>query len=322
VDNDTVVVTVLPLPAPSITPSGPTIFCVGGSVTLTAAPASSYSWSTAPATDTLQSITVSTSGTYTVTISNGSGCSSTASQNVTVNSLPTIDAGPNDSTCLSTNVTLNATGGASYIWAPAASLSDPNIASPIAGPTVTTTYTVTGTSSAGCQNTDSVTVTIVSNPGVPSITRGNDTLYCSPAAASYQWYLNGTPISGATNSFYVFTMNGNYTVEVFNSFGCSTTSTITTVNDVGIEELGALSLVNVYPNPASENVTIELNISKAMDVQIRLMNITGQVIWSENEAQLSGVSSKTIDLKTIAAGMYQLQISTNEGVLNKKIIKN
>lgn len=321
VDLDTVVVIVLPLPAPSITPSGPTSFCTGDSVTLTAAPATSYAWSTGP-TDTLQSITVYASGTYTVTISNGAGCSSVASQAVTVFSLPPIDAGPNDSTCLSTNANLMATGGVSYIWHPGATLSDSTIANPIAGPTVTTTYTVIGTATGGCQNTDSVTITILGNPGVPTITRGTDTLYCSPAASAYQWYFNGTPISGANGPFYVFTMNGNYYVEVFNSLGCSTVSTITTVNDVGVGEVPEMILLNVYPNPTNSDVTIEMNSAKETDLKFTLVNIAGQLVYAEELKNLNGVYKKNIQLKEYPNGIYFLQLITNDEVVTRKIVKN
>jgi uncharacterized delta-60 repeat protein len=320
VDVDTMVLTVLPLPAPSITASGPTSFCIGDSVTLTAAAASSYLWSSS-ATDTLQSITVYTTGTYSVTISNGTGCASNASIGVTVFSLPTIDAGLNDSICLSDNANLMATGGASYVWSPSGSLSDPNIANPVAGPTSTTTYTVVGTSAAGCQSTDSVTVYIVANPGVPSISRGSDTLYCSPSASAYQWYLNGSAIAGATNSFYVFTANGNYYVEVFNSFGCSTVSTITTISDVGVEELGALSLMEVYPNPTEDMITLELNAAKASDLKLTIMNVSGQVVYAEEMTQLYGPYQKSISLKKLAKGVYQLQLISNEGIINKKIVR-
>ncbi len=58
-----------------ITPSGPTIFCVGGSVTLTASPATEYLWST---NSLSQSINVATSGTFTVTISDSNGCTNTS----------------------------------------------------------------------------------------------------------------------------------------------------------------------------------------------------------------------------------------------------
>ncbi len=72
--------TTIGLPAiATITAGGPTTFCNGDSVTLSAgAGASHYSWSSNPSVDTLRSIVVKTSGTYTVTANNGLGCIQTS----------------------------------------------------------------------------------------------------------------------------------------------------------------------------------------------------------------------------------------------------
>ncbi|MGZ4090800.1 MAG: hypothetical protein ACXVNO_08785, partial [Bacteroidia bacterium] len=68
---------------PLITPSGPTTFCQGGNVTLTADPGyASYSWNTGATT---QAITVSTAGTYIVNVLTSAGCSASGSVVVTVN---------------------------------------------------------------------------------------------------------------------------------------------------------------------------------------------------------------------------------------------
>jgi len=320
-DIDTVIVMVVPLPSPSITPSGATSFCTGGSVTLTSGLASSYLWSTS-VNDTLPSITVSTSGTYSVSITNGNGCSSTATQTVTVFGLPPIDAGPNDTACLSTNATLLATGGVSYVWSPAGSLSDPNIANPIAGPTSTTTYTVVGTATGGCTNIDSVTVTVVGNPGLPSVAEVLDSLMCSPSYTAYQWYFNGVAIPGATSQNYNFTANGNYYVEVFNVLGCSTVSAVFAVNDVGVSEYEKAILLSIYPNPTSNDVTMEYLLQKPENVKINLMNIAGQLIFAEQINALAGKNKMTISLAEYTAGIYYLQIITNENLVTKKLVKN
>jgi uncharacterized delta-60 repeat protein len=320
-DLDTVVVTVVPLPSPSITPSGATSFCTGGSVTLTSGLASSYLWSTS-INDTLPSITVSVSGTYSVTVTNGNGCSSTATQTVTVFGLPPIDAGPNDSTCLSTNASLLATGGISYVWSPAGSLSDPNIANPIAGPTSTTTYTVVGTATGGCTNVDSVMITVLGNPGLPSVTEVLDSLICSPSYTAYQWYFNGVAIPGATSQNYNFTANGNYYVEVFNALGCSTVSAVFAVNDVGVSEYEKAILLSIYPNPTSNDLTMDYLLPKPENVKINLMNIAGQIIYAEQINALAGKNKTTISLTEQAAGIYYLQIITNENIVTKKVVKN
>src|SRR5262249_40680444 len=68
-------VTVNPLPAATITPSGSTTFCQGGSVTLTASSGVSYHWST---NETTSSINVTSSGNYTVQVTDANGCSATS----------------------------------------------------------------------------------------------------------------------------------------------------------------------------------------------------------------------------------------------------
>lgn len=321
VDVDTVLVTVVPLPAPSITPSGPTSFCSGGSVTLTSAPATSYLWSTSP-NDTLQLITVTATGTYSVVITNGTGCSSFASQSVTVFSLPPINAGLDDTVCLSTNANLSATGGFSYVWHPGSTLSDSTISNPVAGPTVSTCYYVVGTASGGCVNTDTVCVIVLGNPGLPSISKLQDTLTCSPAYFGYQWYMNGSPISGANGQTYTVTANGTYYVEVFNNLGCSTVSTVITVNDVGITENDSDLFVDVYPNPVAGQLTVSFTMHSESRLKVTLLNIAGQAIYSEENNHFSGTYRKEIDLGNSASGIYTLQIITDQGVVNKKIVKN
>lgn len=320
VDFDTVVVNVALLPAPTITASGSISLCIGDSVTLTSSAANSYQWSSS-INDTLQSITVSVAGTYTLTIDNAQGCTNSASQVVSVHPLPTINAGQNDSTCISFNVVLNASGGASYIWHPGNTLSDSTIASPTAAPMANTTYTVVGTSSFGCINSDAVLISVFNNPSVPATTRGHDTLYCVPTATSYQWYRNGSAIAGAVNKYYVFTLNGSYYVEVFNAEGCSTASTLITIVDAGIAESNDKLVLEIYPNPTANSFILELNISRKNDVKINLTNVAGQLIYSGELNQFVGIYKKQISLNEFAKGIYYLQIITNDEVINKKIIK-
>jgi uncharacterized delta-60 repeat protein len=321
VDLDSVVVTVVPLPSPSITADGPTTFCIGDSVTLTSSTSDQYQWSTS-VNDTLSAITVMTSGTYSVVVTDANGCSATSSQAVTVMSLPSVDAGMNDSTCLSTNVNLMASGGATYVWHPGTTLSDSTIAGPIAGPVVSTTYTVIGTSATGCVNSDTVRITILGNPALPTITKSHDTLFCPAIYASYQWYLGGSPIAGSTSPTHVYITNGNYHVEVTNVLGCFTVSTIFPVNDVGISEVDLASALNVYPNPTSDDLMIEMDLAYMGKVKINLVNITGQQVYLEEIGQRNGIYKKQISLKENAKGIYYLQVITESGVINKKIIRN
>src|SRR4051795_5517931 len=86
--------------APAITASGPTTFCAGANVTLTASSGASYAWSTGATT---QSIVASNAGNYSVTVTNASGCSATsASTTVTLNTLSDATITAPSSVCAST----------------------------------------------------------------------------------------------------------------------------------------------------------------------------------------------------------------------------
>jgi hypothetical protein len=106
-------VTLQATPSAAVTAGGATSFCQGGSVSLTAASAGSYLWSNGANT---QSITVAAGGSYSVNVStNGCSATSTPTQ-ITVNPLPVVSAGANQSICSGAQVTLNGSGATSYAW--------------------------------------------------------------------------------------------------------------------------------------------------------------------------------------------------------------
>jgi hypothetical protein len=159
-------ITVTPLPIVSI--AGNASICPGGTTTLTASGANTYSWS--PSSGLLATVgstvdaTPSATSTYTVTGTDGAGCSSTDDITITVNPLPTISTSGDVAICDDGSTTLQAFGGTSYTWSPATNLSATSGQSVIADPNTTTTYTVTGTDGNGCQNTASVEVTVNPTP--------------------------------------------------------------------------------------------------------------------------------------------------------------
>ena len=102
--------------------------------------------------------------------------------------------------CFGDTVQLSASGGASYVWSPGNSLSDSTIFNPLAFPTTTTSYTVNALDTNGCNNSDTVLVTV--NP-LPTINAGNDVSICdgdtaqlqATGASSYLW----TPSAGLSD---------------------------------------------------------------------------------------------------------------------------
>ncbi len=102
------------------------------------------------------------STTYTVKITDpGCNFDSTFTVLVTERPLPVVTASSsNDIDCALKNARLTTTGALQYLWYPPATLNSSNNANPIATPTITTQYVVTGTDNNGCKNKDSVTVLV------------------------------------------------------------------------------------------------------------------------------------------------------------------
>ena len=243
-----IIISVNPAPSATITASGPLSFCTGGSVMLTAPAGAGYTYQWYNGTiipgATAISYTATTTGNYTVVVSNTFGCSTTSSASVvTVSSLPTITvtAGGSTTLCSGSSVALTASGagaGGTYSWSPATGLSAATGATVTASPAASAIYTVTGTASgSGCSNTASISVTV--NPTTSStISASGPLTFCTSGSVTltaptgagylYQWY-NGAAIPGATGISYTTTTSGNFTVVVSNGFGCSTTSSVSTV---------------------------------------------------------------------------------------------
>src|SRR6201993_1360594 len=213
--------------------------CIGQTDTLKAIGANSYTWSTSDTSATIiVSPTVTT--TYTVTGNTG-GCVATQTVTITVNPhpLPTISVTPTSTTiCAGDTAILIANGANTYTWSTGATTATitPSL-------TITTNFTVAGTDTNGCVNTDTVRVTVNNLPPVTAHLTSTLTPICSGdsiilkgiGANTYTWtsisytvtatdsIINGikfTPMTGIDT----FSVKGKDTIT-----GCVNTATISIV---------------------------------------------------------------------------------------------
>ena len=195
--------------------SGTNHICVGQSTTLTAIGSGSYAWSNGANTS---SITVNTSGDYTVTVSLPNGCSSSATVNVVSHPLPTISISGDTYLCVGESNLLTASGGNTYLWSNGTTA--PSISVNHGG-----TYSVTGTTTYGCSNSDSVTVVSLENLSISGNTHicsgQSTTLSAVNGTGSYAWS------TGSNSQSVTVTDPGTYTVTVTLPNGCS--SAVSTV---------------------------------------------------------------------------------------------
>lgn len=228
-------------PTATITASGPTTFCQGGGVTLTANPGASYLWSNGA---TSQSITVVTSGSHSVTVTDGGGCSATSSPvTVTVNPAPTGVITGGAGMCQpgsSSTMSVTGTNFTSILWSTGATT--PTIT---VSPTRTTTYSVMLTSSAGCSISLSHTVTV--GTGGPPITvlapssviafsTGNTATVLGDGSGTFTWAVfNGTITAGQGTSAIRFTAGASGFVSIVvtreDASGCASNGAVNVAID-------------------------------------------------------------------------------------------
>lgn len=226
--------TVTVIPTPTVTVNSATI-CAGSSTTLTANGASTYTWSPATGLSSTTGSTVTASPTtttvYTITGTGANTCTSTATSTVTVNPKPTITV--NTLTyCAGGSGTFTASGASTYTWSPATGLSSTTGATVTASPTVSTNYTVTGTSAAGCVNTATTSVTVNPYPSISAsasptvICQGSSSTLTGSGGTTYTWAPSGS-LSSSTGTTVTATptVTTTYTVNG-TALGCTASNTV------------------------------------------------------------------------------------------------
>ncbi|MFN5416432.1 MAG: hypothetical protein ACK5B9_05200, partial [Flavobacteriia bacterium] len=280
--------------APTITASGATTFCSGGSVTLTSSSAVNNVWSNGATT---QTITVSASGSYSVDVTTAGCTSSSAATAVTVNTAPTIALGTvsNPSACSGTDgsIQITGTGTGDVTWSGTASGSAtattlPYTLTSLAAGTYNFTFDV------GClSNTVSATITDPGAPAAPTITASGATTFCSGGSVTLtsSSAVNNVWSNGATTQTITVSTSGSYSVDVTTA-GCTSSSVATavTVNTAPSIALGTVS------NPTACSGT---------DGSIQITGTgMGDVTWSGTASGSATATTLPYTLSSLAAGTY------------------
>lgn len=181
------------------------------------------------------------------------------------------------------------------------------------------TYTLAGTyrdTVVALDGCDSVIVTDLSITNINiGVTKAGFTLTASQAGAMYEWIdcATNTPVVGATSQSFTPSANGQYKVKI--TVGtCTETSTCTDVQGININEAFATH-VNVFPNPATDFVTVDAG-AFTID-RVAIVNLEGRVLSLVNV----GANTTLIDLSMVSDGMYFMYIYSSENMVIKKLIK-
>ncbi len=152
-------------------------------------------------------------------------------------------------------------------------------------------------------------------PAIPSISEAGGTLN-STSATTYQWYLNGQQIIGATNQSYTPTQSGMYLVRITDANGCvyQYSNGYTFSMPTGINQELEETVFAIYPNPSSGIVNILDTYLSGKRFEIFVYDAVGRLL----------VQNKTIyqlDLSEFGNGVYYITIVPEKSkTINSKII--
>lgn len=272
-----------------------------------------------PATSTVQNpvVTYAANGTYTVslTASNANGSSAAFISTISVVSSPTF-APVSASICTgqSANFVVT-TNGQSVDWSNGMQGLSISIPSPSLS-----AYNFTVTLGA-CSSTGTASLTINSIPPTPTIISSSPVLSTTLTGVTYQWYLNGSPIPGATLSAISPTVDGFYSLWVFIG-NCSSSSQSVFFSPEGIHEYNASgSGISFRPNPVGDEMTIAFTRAGDQLYDVAIVNSIGQVIMLEKGRKMNDKNEIKLNTSGLKNGVYYVNISGVEKRVTLKFVR-
>lgn len=171
----------------------------------------------------------------------------------------------------------------------------------------------------GAGGSDTVTlnnyITVYPYPPPQGIQQVGDTLFANQGSGTYQWYLNGILIPGATDYYYVATQSGDYNIICIDENGCEVESVADGVM-VGLSDMRSnLNRINLYPNPVVGYLRIE-NLKKGIAADIAIYNFLGEKVYAAINSH-----EQVVDCRLLSPGIYWIEIYSGEGIYRSKFIK-
>ncbi|WP_281238407.1 Ig-like domain-containing protein [Flavobacterium praedii] len=242
--------------------------------------------------------------TITFTVTTKFGCSTSVNKSVTIIAQPikpTITASSSTSFCAPGSVVLNSSETTGIQWykdevAIASATSTSYTAN------ATGTYTVMATQN-GCNSSISnqVSVTANSTPTPPSLIATGNTIICEGASVRLhtssptgnKWFKNGVEILGETESDYIATTSGSYTVESINPSGC-------------VSGLSVPILVTVNPNRIVAPITGADTVCANSSITLSSNSKTG--VWSSSNTGIASIDGSGV-VTGVSAGTVTITYS-------------
>lgn len=244
---------------------------------------------------------------YTLVVSSTNQCAIADAVKILVGSTPTTTISGARAFCEGSSTTLQVSGqGLQHLWSTGSTgtsiiVSEPGV------------YSVTSRNNNGCETNAAVEV-IALAPEITLVPGTNQLTPTTSLPGSYQWYLNGFPIAGATSVSYTCMTSGSYQLQqTYQGASCLSNAISVTVTSANEARADAFTVI-ALPNPSDGKIRLESSVPVE---RILVLNAYGQQLRT---LQSEGQSLLSLDLSEQPSGVYGLVVHTTRGVHTLKIV--
>ena len=261
---------------------------------------------------------------------NNFGCSDTAHQTITVNTVPDVTLAAVNPVCAGApafELTGGLPVGGTYTGnGVSGNMFDASVAG--TGNSIIT-YSISD-GITGCQNSAS-TIMVVNT--LPSVELGIDQDICAnlsvaldATVANAQTYL-WSPGGQTTATILVDTAGIGFGSELFHVLVTDLNNCIA-IDSVkikfhdctGIDEMGSDINFSIYPNPTKGIISLMATGIKNTTISIQVYTASDKLVYNEQKVKVTGSLNKTLDLQHLADGMYLLKIQDTENRWTKRFV--
>jgi len=89
---------------------------------------------------------------------------------------------------------------------------------------------------------------------------------------------------------------------------------------IRVDELSNINSLEVYPNPSRDVFNVEFFSETKQTIEVRVLNLVGEIIFTENLENFAGEYTHSFNLSEYSKGIYLLELDTDNGIVNKKLI--
>lgn len=150
--------------------------------------------------------------------------------------------------------------------------------------------------------------TIITYTDANATTTGDTTLYCGDTATVYAPPVKGKVFVNWTENDTIISTDATYTFSAFrNHFLIANYALATGIHEITTNEFG-----RIFPNPATDAISVEIHSKKTNTFALRIFNTLGRLL-SDESIIASGITTHVIDTRSFSKGQYVITLTDEIG---------